>query len=65
MLTALIIATSVAAYFGWSKPAANGKIVLAVVPRVPASLPGFHIPQIKLAWLGQLSGSALAIAALV
>jgi sulfate permease, SulP family len=64
MLTALIIATSVAAYFGWSKPTANGKIVLAVVGSVPASLPAFHIPQIKLAWLGQLSVSALAIAAL-
>ena len=64
MLTALIIATSVAAYFGWSKPAANGKAILAVVGNVPASLPAFHIPKIKLAWLGQLSGSALAIAVL-
>jgi SulP family sulfate permease len=31
---------------------------------VPASLPAFHIPQIKLAWLEQLSGSALAVALL-
>jgi sulfate permease, SulP family len=64
MLTVLIIATAVAAYFGWSKPAANGKAALAVIGSVPASLPAFHIPQIKLAWLGQLSGSALAIALL-
>jgi sulfate permease, SulP family len=64
MLTALIVATGIAAYFRWTVPAANGKVVLAVVGNVPASLPVFHIPLIKLSWLRQLSGSALAIAVL-
>src|ERR1700691_1722892 len=48
MLTALIIATGIAAYFRWTVPAANGKLVLAIVGNVPASLPAFHIPLIKL-----------------
>jgi SulP family sulfate permease len=64
MLAALIIATSIAACLGWSATAANNKTALAIVGNVPASLPAFHIPQVKRVWLGQLSGSALAIAML-
>lgn len=62
MLTALVAAAVVAAFFGWSHPDAAGKTIVSVVGNVPRSLPAFHIPDIKLGWIRQLSGSALAIA---
>jgi SulP family sulfate permease len=62
MLVALIVAALVAAAFGWSKPALDGKTVISVVGSVPRSLPMPHIPQIQLWWVKQMSGSALAIA---
>lgn len=64
MLVALIAAASIAAAFGWSQPAANGKAVLSVVGNVPAHLPSPHIPEIQFVWVSQMSGSALAIACL-
>lgn len=62
MLLALIIAASFAAWLGWSKPLPGGKTLIAVVGNVPASLPRFHIPEIKFWWIKELSGSAMAIA---
>jgi sulfate permease, SulP family len=62
MLLALIAAALVAAHFGWSIPAANGKTLLSVVGNVPASLPRPHIPEIKFWWVKEMSSSALAIA---
>jgi len=62
MLLALIVAAVVAATFGWSKPALDGKTVISVVGSVPRSLPLPHIPEIKFWWVKELSGSALAIA---
>jgi SulP family sulfate permease len=62
MLLALIVASVVAAAFGWSKPALNGATVISVVGSVPRSLPMPHLPQIQFWWVKQLSGSALAIA---
>ena len=50
-----------AALFGWSIPAADGKSLVAVVSKVPAALPTFHIAQIHWAWVQKLLGSALAI----
>lgn len=64
MLGALIVAASVAAALGWSQPGANGKAVLSIVGNVPASLPRPHIPEIQFGWIGELSGSALAISCL-
>lgn len=61
MLLALITAAAVAASFGWSQPASGGRTLLAVVGNVPASLPLPHVPEIRLWWVKQLSGSALAI----
>jgi len=61
MLLALLVAAGVAAYFGWSIPAANGKTLLSVVGNVPASLPRPHIPEIKFWWVKEMSSSALAI----
>jgi SulP family sulfate permease len=62
MLVALIVAAAIAAFFGWSKPALDGKTIIAVVGSVPRSLPLPHIPEIKFWWVKELSGSALAIA---
>src|SRR6202142_2906988 len=62
MLMALIIAALVAAAFGWSKPALDGRTVISVVGSVPRNLPMPHIPQIQFWWVKELSGSALAIA---
>jgi SulP family sulfate permease len=64
MLVALIAATSVAVLLGWAQPGATGKGLLAVVGNVPASLPRPHIPEIQSGWIGEMSGSALAIACL-
>lgn len=61
MLLALIAAAGIAAFFGWSIPAANGKSLVAVVGKVPAALPVFHIPAIQFAWVRKLLGSAFAI----
>jgi sulfate permease, SulP family len=61
MLVGLIIAALAAAYLGWSIPAANGKSVVAVVGKIPAALPLFHIPEISFQWITRLLGSAVAI----
>src|SRR3984957_4891117 len=62
MLLALIVAAIVAAAFGWSKPALDGKTMISVVGSVPRRLPLPHVPEIKFWWVKELSGSALAIA---
>ena len=67
MLLALVAAALVAGRLGWSTPGAHGAPgapLVATIGRVPASLPGFHIPEIKFTWVKDLSGSALAIAVL-
>ena len=61
MLLALLIATGIAASFGWSIPLAKGKSLVAVVGTVPAALPIFHVPRIHLAWVSRLLGSAAAV----
>jgi SulP family sulfate permease len=62
MLTALVIATGFAAFFGWSISPVHGTAQLSVVGAVPASLPAPHIPNIQWSWIPDLSGSAFAIA---
>ena len=61
MLLALLAAAGLAAFFGWSIPAANGKSLIAVVGEVPAALPRFHVPEMHFAWISKLLGSAVAI----
>ena len=61
MLVALIIASAVSTYFGWSTPKPDGKTIISVVGTVPAALPSFHIPEINFEWVNRLLGSALAI----
>jgi SulP family sulfate permease len=64
MLAGLIIASLVAAHFGWSLPAASGKSLVATVGTVPAALPGFYIPQADLGSMSKLLTGALAISLL-
>jgi len=59
----VLILVSVGAYLlGWTIPSSAGKTVVAVSASIPASLPLPHIPEIKFAWIPQLSRGALAIA---
>jgi len=62
MLAALVAVAAAAFFFGWSQPDAAGKTAIAVAGSVPANLPSPHIPDIKLAWISELSSSAVAIA---
>jgi SulP family sulfate permease len=62
MLLALIVAAVVAAAFGWSQPALDGKTMISVVGSVPRSLPLPHFPRIQFWWVKEMAGSSLAIA---
>ncbi len=64
MLLALIAATLVAGLFQWSIPGADGKTAIAVVGKVPAALPSFHIPEINFEWVYKLFSSTVAISLL-
>jgi sulfate permease, SulP family len=64
MLAGLIVASLVAAYFGWSLPTASGKSLISTVGTVPAAFPGFYIPQADLNSMSRLLTGALAIALL-
>jgi SulP family sulfate permease len=64
MLAGLIIASLVAAYFGWSLPTASGKSLIATVGTVPAAFPGFYIPQADFASISKLLTGAVAISLL-
>jgi sulfate permease, SulP family len=61
LVTLLVVAIS-AYLLGWTSPGANGKTVIAVAGNVPASLPGFHVPEVKLSWIKDLGSQSLAIA---
>ncbi|MBV8884301.1 MAG: SulP family inorganic anion transporter [Chroococcidiopsidaceae cyanobacterium CP_BM_RX_35] len=64
MLVVLVIVSVVTYLLGWTIPGADGKTLVAVSASVPANLPPPHIPEIKFAWIPQLSRGALAIALL-
>jgi SulP family sulfate permease len=64
MLAGLIVASLVAAWFGWSLPTASGKSLISTVGTVPAAFPGFYIPQADLNSVSKLLTGALAISLL-
>jgi SulP family sulfate permease len=64
MLAGLIAASAAAAALGWTQAGAHGPALVATIGRVPATLPALHLPEIRFAWIPQLSGSAVAIAVL-
>jgi sulfate permease, SulP family len=61
LVTLLVVAIS-AYMLGWTTPAADGNTIIAVAGAVPASLPAFHVPTVKLSWIGDLGSQSLAIA---
>jgi sulfate permease, SulP family len=61
----VFVALTLAAYLvGWSTVAPGGKTAISLIESVPSSLPGLHVPEVKLEWALDLSSSALAIAVL-
>jgi len=62
MLAALVLVGGSVYLLGWTQPGAYGKTVIEVSGSVPASLPTFHIPTIKLSWIRDLGPQSLAIA---
>lgn len=64
MLMALVVVSGAAFLAGWSGSISGGSPAVPVVGRVSASLPSFHVPEVKFWWIREMSGSALAIAIL-
>lgn len=64
MFAVLILVSLVAWTLGWSERVPGGKPAISLTEAVPASLPAFHIPEIRWHWFLDLSGSAAAIAVL-
>jgi SulP family sulfate permease len=62
MLLVLVITGLIAYFAGWSTLGPSGGPAVALTGKIPGSLPTLHIPEIKTAWLGNLSKGALAIA---
>jgi SulP family sulfate permease len=62
MLAVLIVMAWAAYAAGWTVAGSNGSIAVSVAGTVPAALPTWHIPVIKLGWFSQLAPDALAIA---
>jgi SulP family sulfate permease len=62
MLVTLIVVAGFAWFTGWSVAGADGQTAVGVAGVVPASLPSFHIADIRLSWVSDLGSSALAIA---
>jgi SulP family sulfate permease len=64
MLVGLVLASLVAAHFGWSLQGRDGRTAVSVVGAIPAAFPSLHVPHVRLEWLGSLLKSALAVALL-
>jgi sulfate permease, SulP family len=62
MLAVLVIVAWAAHLAGWTVPTEGGRVAVAVAGTVPAALPSWHIPTVKLGWFGQFAPDALAIA---
>jgi SulP family sulfate permease len=64
MFVVLVVVSAAACGAGWSEHGGAVKPAVALIEAVPASLPGFHIPEIQWHWFIDMSGSAVAIAVL-
>ncbi|ALR13438.1 sulfate transporter [Mycobacteroides saopaulense] len=62
MLLVLIVTAIIAYAYGWSVPDGTGHTDVKISGKIPASLPEFHIPEVQVSTLGELSHGALAIA---
>jgi len=61
MLLAVLLLSGGAYLLGWSHSAPGVKPEVPLIEAIPAALPAFHIPSIKLEWLLDLSSSAVSI----
>ena len=64
MLMALGIAATVAALLGWSHGGPTARPSIAVVGKIRLGFRRPHVPQFRLDWIREMSGSALAVACL-
>jgi len=64
MFVVLIIVSLVPWALGWSEHGSAVKPMVSLIEAVPASLPTFHVPEIRWNWFLDLSGSGAAIAVL-
>lgn len=64
MFGVLLLVSAAAWALGWSEHGGAVKPAVSLIEAVPASLPGFHVPEIKWHWFIDMSGSAAAIAVL-
>lgn len=62
MLLVLIVTAVIAYAYGWSVPDGTGHTDVKISGKIPANLPEFHIPEVQVSTLGELSHGALAIA---
>jgi sulfate permease, SulP family len=62
-MLAVLVIIGIGAYLaGWTVPGGDGKTAIGVAGAVPADLPSFHIPKVKLAWAVDLASDSAAIA---
>jgi sulfate permease, SulP family len=61
MFTVLLLVAVPAYLLGWSRVSGNARPAISLIESVPASLPGWHVPELHWSWMGHLSSSALAI----
>ncbi len=64
MFVVLLLVSAFAWAAGWSEHGGATRPAVSPIEAVPASLPGFHIPEIQWRWLLDMSGSAASIAVL-
>ena len=61
MLVTVVVVSLAVKLLGWSNAGELGGDAVSLVEKVPAALPGFHIPRIDFAWVGHLFSSAFAV----
>jgi SulP family sulfate permease len=62
MLAVLVLVAAGTWFAGWTIPGLDGKTAVGVAGTVPGSLPGFHVPTVKLSWAWDLASDSVAIA---
>jgi len=64
MFASLVLVALLTAAAGWCGDDKGRPPLVEVLGNVPVGLPRFHVPAVKLGWLEEMSGSALAVAVL-
>jgi SulP family sulfate permease len=64
LLASLLVVSFATAALGWTRSTSTSASLIEVIGRVPAGLPSFHVPEVRFAWVREMSGSAAAIAVL-